>query len=103
MTFSEKLKKDPDLKSLVVSGWMLLMGLLWFARFWIARSEAIWLFGLDVYKGDEAVDLVKVSVARDGLISLFLASWLLSSYPGRGGVGSSKVRTDFGHPAGWSL
>ena len=74
------MQRDPELKALIVQGWMLLLGIFWFFRFWLVREEAIWLFKLDVYRGDETASLVDVSLGRDGMVYLFMAFWLFTVY-----------------------
>lgn len=80
MNLRKKLKNDSELRALLVQSWMVVMGLFWLIRFWLVKAEAIWLLKLDVYKGEETASLVKVSLGRDGIISGFMAAWLLVIY-----------------------
>lgn len=73
-------EKEKGIESPLVQSWMLLLGLFWLFRFWSLKTEALWLLALDVYRGDETVDLVTVSLGRDGVLSLAAALVLLGSY-----------------------
>jgi hypothetical protein len=76
----ERITINSDLKALLAKSWMLLLGSYWFMRFWSLKSETYWLYSIDVYKGDETVELVQVSLGRDGLLSLATALILLIPY-----------------------
>ena len=65
---------------LVTQGWMLLGGGFQIFRFWGVKKETLWFISLDVYKGDDSIDLVTVSLARDGILSLFAGVSLLLGY-----------------------
>ncbi len=64
----------------ILWGWMLLLGLFWIFRFWTLKEETLWLLSLDVYRGDASIDLVTVSLARDGLMFLLGGSIQLLGY-----------------------
>jgi hypothetical protein len=76
---ADKIKRNADLKNLFIQSWMLLLGLFWFARFLGLKSEAMWLITLDTYRGDETESLVRVSLAKDGM--MFLAGALILLVP----------------------
>ncbi|MEO0452941.1 MAG: hypothetical protein AAFY98_02230 [Verrucomicrobiota bacterium] len=64
----------------VVQAWMLLLGLFWMFRFWAVKEETIRLFTLDVYRGEETIDLITVSLGRDGILYLAAGIFLLAGY-----------------------
>ena len=64
----------------VVEAWMLLLGLFWMFRFWMVREETLWFITLDVYKSGRTAELVDVSLARDGILSLIAGISLLTGY-----------------------
>ena len=80
MNLSEKTKTDLDLKALLIQGWMVVMALFMIFRFWMVKAETVWLLMLDTYQGEETASIVKVSLGRDGLVSLLMAVWLLFVY-----------------------
>lgn len=73
-------KKKKGIESPWVHSWMLVLGLFWLFRFWSLKEEAWWLFTLNVYKGDETVDLVTVSLGKDGMLCLLAAIFLLWAF-----------------------
>ena len=72
--------KRKKVSPLITQGWMLLGGLFWIFRFWGVKKETLWFITLDVYKGDDSIDLLTVSLARDGIFSLLAGTALLLGF-----------------------
>ena len=80
LTRKEKEGRKKNIGRPVVQGWMLLLGLFWMFRFWTVKEETFWFITLDVYRGNETIDLVTVSLARDGILSFAAGIFLLLGY-----------------------
>ena len=79
-TAKEKERRKKKVGQPVVQGWMLLLGLFWMFRFWTVWEETLWFITLDIYTPGETTELVNVSLARDGMLSLLAGVSLLTSY-----------------------